>query len=273
MKFAIWMALAAFPAFGQTPGIDEIMARVAANQAKSVEARKRYVYHQEQLVGVHRANGKLAREEKRQYTVTPNERGGRKQMTAFEGRYEDHGKLASYYHPGYESKGLDVDGALVTAFDDHGDDGIPHDLFPLTAREQRQYSYMIEGTETYRGRKVYRIAFHPNQHRDKDGDKGYWKGEALIDAAEFQPVQVTTDLAWKVPLGVRTVLGTNVRGVGFTVTYQRMPDGIWFPASFGGEFEVRAVFFYRRNISVNLRNSDFRRAEVVSSLAFDIDKQ
>ena len=81
------------------PGIDEIMSRVAANQAKSVEARKQYVYHQEQLVSLHRANGKLAREEKRQYTVTPDARGERKQMTAFEGKYEDHGKLASYYRP------------------------------------------------------------------------------------------------------------------------------------------------------------------------------
>jgi hypothetical protein len=47
-----------------------------------------------------------------------------------------------------------------------------------------------------------------------------------------------------------------------------MPDGIWFPASFGGEFEVRAVFFYKRTISVNLKNSDFRRTEVNSTLAF-----
>src|ERR1700691_2238680 len=102
MKLVIGMALAGLPAIAQTLGMDEIMSRVAANQAQSVEARKRYVYQQEQLVGVHRANGKLAREEKREYTVTPNARGERKQMTAFEGKYEDHGKLASYDHPGYE---------------------------------------------------------------------------------------------------------------------------------------------------------------------------
>jgi len=273
MKLVIWMALAGFPALAQTPGIDEIMSRVAANQAQSVEARKQYVYQQQQLVGVHRANGKLAREEKREYTVTPDARGERKQMTAFEGKYEDHGKLASYDQPGYEGKGIDLDGALVTAFNDDSDDSIPRDLFPLTAREQLLYSYKMEGSETYHGRQVYRVSFRPNHRRDKDGDEGAWKGEALIDAAEFQPVQVTTDLAWKVPLAVRTVLGTNVRGVGFTVSYERMPDGIWFPAGFGGEFEVRAVFFYKRSISVNLKNSDFRRTDVVSSLAFDIDKQ
>ncbi len=270
MKLVTWMALAGLPALAQTLGIDEIMSRVAANQAQSVEARKQYVYQQEQLVGVRRANGKLAREEKRQYTVTPDARGERKRMTAFEGKYEDHGKLASYDRPGYEAKGLDIDGALVTAFNDEGDDdSIPHDLFPLTAREQRLYLYKMEGSETYHGRPVYRISFRPDHQRDKDGDEGSWKGEVLIDAAEFQPVQVTTDLAWKVPLAVRMVLGTNVRGVGFTVSYERMPDGIWFPAGFGGEFEVRAVFFYKRSISVNLKNSDFRRTDVVSTLAFD----
>src|SRR3984957_10052382 len=131
MKLVIWMALAAFPALAQTPDIDEIMSRVAANQAKSVEARKQYVYRQVQLVSVHRANGKLAREEKREYTVTPNARGEQKQLRALEGKYEDHGKLASYDRSGYEHKGVDIDGALVTAFNDDSDDSIPHDLFPL----------------------------------------------------------------------------------------------------------------------------------------------
>jgi hypothetical protein len=273
MKLVIWMALTALPALAQTPPIDEIMSRVAANQAKSVDARKQYVYQQEQLVRLHRSNGKLAREEKREYTVTPIARGERKQMTAFEGKYEDHGKIASYYRSGDAGKGLDIDGALVEAFADDSGDGIPHDLFPLTARKQLLYSYKMAGRETYHGRLVYRISFRPNHSRDKDGDRGSWKGEALIDAAEFQPMQITTDLAWNVPLGVRTVLGTNVRGVGFTLSYERMPDGIWFPAGFGGEFEVRAVFFYKRTISVNLKNSDFRRTNVVSTLAFDVDKQ
>jgi hypothetical protein len=273
MKLAIWIALAGLPALAQTPSIDEIMSRVAANQKKSVAARKEYVYHQEQLVSLRRAGGKLAREEKRQFTVTPNARGGQRQMTAFEGKFQDHGKLGSYSESGYERKGVDIDGALVTAFADDSDDGVPRDLFPLTAREQRKYIYRIAGAETYQGRPVYRITFQPNRQRDKDGDQGAWKGEALIDAAEFQPVQVVTKLAWKVPLGVRVVLGTNVHGLGFTVGYQRMPDGIWFPANFEGEFEVNAVFFYKRTISVNLKNSDFRRADVVSTLAFDVDKQ
>ena len=170
MKLVIWIALAALPAAAQTPPVDEIMARVAANQAKSVEARKHYVYQQEQLVRLHRSNGKLAREEKREYTVTPNARGERKQMTSFEGKYEEHGKIESYDRSGYERKGVDIDGALMEAFADDSDDGIPHDLFPLTAREQLLYAYKMVGSETYHGRAVYRISFRPNHRHDKDGD-------------------------------------------------------------------------------------------------------
>jgi hypothetical protein len=276
MKLAIWMALAGFPALAQTPGIDEIMLRVAANQAKSVEARRQYVYRQVQLFSLHRTNGKLACQQRWEYTVTPVPDGIVKQVVKSETKGEGHcGPPTSESASGAQH--AVGDSGVTVSWDDaghgHSADGIPYDLFPLTAREQRKYIYRMEGSETYRGRQVYRIGFRPNHRRDEDGDEGYWKGETLVDAAEFQPVQVTTDLTAKVPTAVRLLLGTNVRGVGFTVSYERMPDGIWFPAGFGGEFELRALFFYKRAISVNVKNSDFRRVGVVGSLAFDIDKQ
>lgn len=260
------MTLAAFPALAQMPDIDEIMSRVAANQAKSVEARKQYVYRQEELVSLHKGNGKLACQEKREYTVTPGSSGIVKQVMKSE--VTGDGACGVTYE---NSSGMhfETDGIA----NGHSADGIPRDLFPLTAGEQRLYSYKIEGIEKYHDRKVYRVSFQPNRQRDKDGDEGCWKGETLIDAEEFQPVLVTTDLTAKIPMAVRILLGTNVRGVGFTVSYRRMPDGIWFPASFGGEFEVRALFFIKRSVAINVTNSDFRHTDVVSSLAFDIDKQ
>jgi hypothetical protein len=263
MKLAM-IALAALPALAQTPAIDEIMSRVAANQAKSVEARKQYVYRQQELFSLHKANGKLACQQKREYTVTPTPKGVVKHVVKSEVNGDDSCTV------NYESdSGESTESISHEAGNGHSADGIPHDLFPLTAGDQRLYSYRLEGIETYRGRKAYRIAFLPNHQRDKDGDEGYWKGEALIDALEFQPILVTTDLTAKVPMAVRILLGTNVRGVGFTVSYQRMPDGIWFPASFGGEFEVRALFFIKRSVAINVTNSDFRRTDVVSTLAFD----
>ena len=241
------------------------MARVAANQAKSVEARKLYVYRQEELVALHKGNGKLACQEKREYAVTPGPDGIVKRETKSEVKGD--GTCSVTFESDskrYESEGI---------ASGHSADGIPRDLFPLTAGEQRLYSYKIEGTEKYHDRNAYRVSFQPNHQRDKDGDEGYWKGETLIDAEEFQPVLVTTDLTAKIPLAVRILLGTNVHGVGFTVSYRRMPDGIWFPASFGGEFEVRALFLMKRSIAINVTNSDFRRADVASSVAFDTVKQ
>jgi hypothetical protein len=276
MKLAMWMALAGFPALAQTPGIDEIMSRVAANQAKSVEARRQYVYRQEQLFSLHRTNGKLACQQRWEYTVTPGPDGIVKMVVKSETKGEGHCGPPTFESASGAQHTVGDSGVTVS-WDDaghgHSADGIPYDLFPLTAREQRKYSYQMEGSETYHGRQVYRISFRPNHRHDENGDEGWWKGETLVDAAEFQPVQVTTDLTAKVPTAVRLLLGTNVRGVGFTVSYERMPDGIWFPAGYGGEFELRALFFYKRAISVNVKNSDFRRADVVGSLAFNIDKQ
>jgi hypothetical protein len=52
------------------------------------------------------------------------------------------------------------------------------------------------------------------------------------------------------------------------VTYQKFEDGVWFPVSYGGEFEVRAVFFYKRTISVNMTNMEFHRSKVDSSVTY-----
>jgi hypothetical protein len=262
MKLAICIALAAVPALAQPPDIHEIMSRVAANQAKSVEARKYYVYRQNERISLHKANGKLACQETQEYTVTPGPNGVVKRRTKAEAKGD--GTCSVNSGSSNEAGGTETR---------HSGDGIPHDLFPLTADRQRLYSFQVENLEKYRGRDAYRVHFQPNHQRDQDGDEGYWKGEALVDAKEFQLAQVTTDLTAKIPLAVRILLGTNVHGVGFTVSYERMPDGVWFPASFGGEFEVRALFFIRRTVVIDVRNSDFRRTDVVSTLAFDNGKQ
>jgi len=61
---------------------------------------------------------------------------------------------------------------------------------------------------------VYRVAFEPKPHQDFD--EAAWKGEALIDAAEYQPVSVhTTKLALKIPLAVKTLLGRTSRAWAF----------------------------------------------------------
>src|ERR1700731_3036662 len=55
-----------------------------------------------------------------------------------------------------------------------------------------------------------------------------------------------------IPVFVRTLLGTDLPGLGFNVEYRRFDDGVWFPVSFGTEFRLRAVFFINRDITVSL---------------------
>ena len=279
MKF-VWIPLIAACAWAQDPDIATIMSRVAASQAKSQDARKFFVYTQKQILRMNRPNGRLAREEHREYAVTPRERGIRKELARFDGRYADGSKFVSYDRPGYKYKQMDIDGEIIDEMsgsmtnDGNSRDGIAAGLFPLTYHRQLRYDFHLLGSETREGRKVYRIRFEPKagQHFEGDFDEadgGAWKGEALIDAEEFQPVSVTTSLARQIPLAIRILLGTNIKGLGFSVTYRRFDDGVWFPVSYGGEFELRGLFFYRRTIAVNLVNSDFRRAEVSSNVAYD----
>jgi hypothetical protein len=237
------------------PSAETIMARVAENQARSERLRSSFVYQQKVLVWLHDSRGKLVREESREYLVTPTPDGTKKELTASRERARP-GKLA----------GMDADIAHdmrdELTNDRKSKDGLNRNLFPLTAAEQRKYSFRLAGDEVYRGLPVYRITFAP-----KDSG-GAWKGEVLVSRDECQPVLVATQLAHKLPLLVRTALGTNLHGAGFSVRYQKFDDGVWFPVSYGTEFRVRALFFYNRSIVVSLENAGFQRARVSSRIEF-----
>jgi hypothetical protein len=271
-------AFAAGIAWGQAPDIGQIMARVAENQARSQELRKSWVYSQKQLLRMMRGSRKLAREERREYTIMPLERGSRKELTRFEGKYERSGKFIAYDAPGYKYKGNDIDGELIDDMskdmtdDQQSRDGLASNLFPLTREQQASYHYRLAGIETHRGRQVYRVSFEPKSTPHEECD-ALWKGEALIDRDEYQPVLVTTKMALNIPAAVKVLLGTNIKGLGFSVSYRKFADGLWFPVSYGGEFDVRVLFLYRRLISVSMVNSDFRKADVTSNVAYAVEDQ
>jgi hypothetical protein len=273
----LWLAIFAVgAASGQTPDIDEIMRRVALNQAKSQDLRTSFVYHQRQLLRMIRSNKKVAREEHREYTVAPQFRGVERELVNFDGRYDLKGQYLTYDKPGFRYKGVDLDGDLLDSLADDmthdkgAKDGISNDLFPLTFHRQLKYSFTLVKTVEFHGSKAYHVRFEPKQ-KPKVGDiegGAVWKGEAWIDADEYQPIQVATSLAWKMPFVVRTMLGTDFHGVGFTVTYQKFADGLWFPVTYGGEFDIKGLFFYRRTMTINMVNSDFRRTDVKSDIAY-----
>src|SRR5258708_23986901 len=97
----------------QPSDIDQIMTRVALNQAKSLDSRQDWVYTEKQMLRMIRGSGKLAREERREYLILPKRRRIEKQLTRFEGKYEDHGKQGVYDKPGFSYKELDIDGELI----------------------------------------------------------------------------------------------------------------------------------------------------------------
>ena len=238
------------------------MVRVGANQQSARDARANYVYRQEQTIRMRRGNGKMAREQHAEYVVTPGKQGGEKQLAKFQGKYEFKGKYVPYDNPDFRYRDLDIDGDLIHDMaqdmmnDEKSRDGIGQDLFPLTAGEQKKYDFRLVGTEIYRGRSVYRVAFDPRKGSEDDGD---WKGEALIDAREYQPVLVTTSLAEKIPALVKVLLGTDIKGLGFSVTYQRFGDGVWFPVSYGASSRCGGYSFTRERSPSPCRTAIFRK--------------
>jgi len=237
------------------------MARVAANQDRSQDLRKQYVYKQHIHIVSHKPKGRLLREETADYDVAPMPDGTEKKLIQLTGRYWDKGKYETFTGeptPRHDS----LDGELIKDFrDDLGNDktkdGLAKDLFPLASEEQQAYVFNLIGQEVEAGRTVYHVGFRP-----KDKDEITWAGEAFIDAAEFEPVRVFTRLSRRVPLWVRTMLGTDLPGLGFNVVYQKQEDGVWFPSSFGTEFRIHAVFFINREISISLQNSAFERTHL-----------
>lgn len=245
----------------------EIMARVAAAQDRAVEQRKSWVYQQRIHIETRRPSGRLIRREIAVYSVTPGEKSFTKTLLSIDGCHWNKNKRVEFHaEPVALSDTIDAD--LIKDFrddllNDKSKDGIGNDLFPLTTEEQKAYRFELLGEQEVHGRKAWRIRFRPADRGDLT-----WAGEALIDEEDFQPLNVYTQLSRRIPFAIRTLLGTDLPGVGFNVTYQRLADGTWFPATFGTEFRMHIVFFLNRQMSVSMENSAFRHAEVQSHIAY-----
>jgi hypothetical protein len=263
------------------------MQRVAANQDSAQELRSAYVYHQKVRVRSLDSKGKVRHEETSEYTAAPGPKGTQKELTSREGRYLRKGKYVNY--KGRDSKCQEniftcpaedpndnIDLALVRDLGDgltndaKSKDGLANGMFPLTSAEIKKYTFQLKGEETRQNMRAYRIAFQPKPTHEItiDSEEGPWAGEALISADEFQPIEVVTRLAQKVPTAVKILLGTNIHGLGFTVRYQKVDGGAWFPVSYGTEFSVRVLFGWARTLTIALDNSAFTKADVNSTVSF-----
>ena len=262
--------------------VHSIMEKVAMNQDRALESRSAFVYQQNLQIRFKRSDGRACREEIREFTVTPSAKQTRKTLTHFVGKYLKDGKDVEYTQPGYSYKEIDLDGALITSFaddfanDQESRDGINTDMFPLTTSEQKKYVFTLIGKEPFRDREVFRLTFNPLPQRtsqpneeDLETNEGSWSGEVLVDSVEYQPVVVTTHLAKGIPLWVKTLLGTDIAHLGFKVEYQKFEGNLWFPVEYGGEFKLKALFFYKRSMGIALHNGGFQRSTVTTVLTYN----
>lgn len=148
---------------------------------------------------------------------------------------------------------------------DKSKDGIAQHLFPLTTKDQANYTFRMIGREHLNDRDVFHIAFRPKQKNDFG-----WSGDAYIDTQDFQPVLITTGMARKVPFAVRTLLGTDVPGLGFTIRYAPQPDGVWFPVDFSTEFKIHVLYFFHRQVILDAQNRDFEKTHVTSRIVGEV---
>ena len=287
------------------PSAESIMARVAANQDQAEAERAHYVYVQHaKMVSRHGKTVKC--EEITDYRFTPSMDGTKEDLLKVEGRYlKDHryltytkllphddenkpkqadkeqDKSANHDEVKIEKKDKPkkdkdptfdpnsdetIDRDIVEnirsgLIHDKSKDGIDARLFPLTSKDQADYAFRMLGRERMNGRDVFHITFRPK----KKDDFG-WSGDAYVDTTAYQPVLITTAMARKIPFAVRTLLGTNVPGLGFTVTYAPQPDGVWFPVTFSTEFKIHVLFFFNREIILDAQNRDFEKTHVTSQI-------
>jgi hypothetical protein len=269
------------------PAAETVMAKVATNQDQAEAERAHYVYVQHAKM-VSRSGNHVMCEEITDYRITPSSDGSHAELLKLDGRQlANHKYLAYSALPPDESAPKDEsvpkkeeenDSISVTIKDDSLDrdlvenmrsnlihdkskDGISAHLFPLTSKDQADYAFHMVGRERMNGHDAYHISFRP-----KDKNDFGWSGDAFIDTTAYQPVLVTTSMARKIPFAVRTFLGTNLPGLGFTVTYAPQPDGVWFPVSFSTEFKIHVLFFFHREIILDAQNREFEKTHVTSKM-------
>jgi len=287
------------PRTDDLPSAESVMLRVGENQDRAEAERAQYVYVQHAKM-VSRRGGTVMCEEITDYRMTPSENGAHEDLLKVEGRYLKEHKYLTYTAllprdedkpkevKNHEHRKTDNDKAEKKerekdpTFDPNSDetidrdlvenmrwnlihekskDGISAHLFPLTSKDQADYDFRLVGRERMNGRDVFHVSFLPK----KKNDFG-WSGDAYIDTAAYQPVLITTAMARKIPFAVRTLLGTNVPGLGFTVTYAPQPDGVWFPVTFSTEFKIHVLFFFHREIILDAQNREFEKTHVTSRI-------
>lgn len=210
-----------------------IMAKVAANISAATEARRQY---QKVTAAMSQANGQVLRRETHEFKAIPQKDPTEKRLTSFSGVYRVGKAMVPYTDLNETDKGDKGDREeirqlvqdLVNAKNTR--DGIPRTLFPFTPEELPFYKFTLKGETTLRNRRTFQILFEPldtsgiciHVGGDQNNTCHQWKGQAWIDAEDYQPARIETQLAKGVPWGVRLFMGIDAKQYGFSINYQRL---------------------------------------------------
>lgn len=144
---------------------------------------------------------------------------------------------------------------------DGSKDGVDKGMFPLTAEDQQRYSFQRAGP--------YRLSYAP-----RTKNSAAWKGDLTVDPATLQlrninSTLVNSALAYRIPSAAKVIFGISLKQVGYSVTYDKTIDDLWFPGTSGTEFSIRLLFGYARTLILSTKNYDFRRASAESTIRFE----
>lgn len=135
--YGVSIALLAVPVLVAGQTADQIMERVADNQARSESSRSTTIYTQDVRTRFLKGRGKVSREEEHRFTVAPAPDGFTKTRTYFRGALRHKGELMPYAEPHFYRGMVDIDAVLaevlVEMVDDDSRDGMSTQLFPLTS--------------------------------------------------------------------------------------------------------------------------------------------
>src|SRR3954469_16334008 len=213
------------------PSAESVMARVGENQDRAEAERAHYVYVQHAKM-VSRRGGTVMCEEITDYRMTPSSEGSQEELLKLDGRQLTKHQYLTYHALPPEPAKVEeatnepakkdpekkedehqdtirvdikedsIDREIVEnirsgLIHDKSKDGVSAHLFPLTTKDQAEYSFRMVGRERMNGRDVLHVSFRPK----KKDDFG-WSGDAYIDSAAYEPVLITTGMARKVPFAV-----------------------------------------------------------------------
>ena len=255
---------------------DAIMQRVIENQTRAQEARKQWVYTQEVFARSTQRNKTLMREETRTFRVLPSGKSTKRELLTVTGQRRVKNKLERYAGAlsGKDDDSIDEwVSDLAEGKEDHDKsnggfrDAFGPNVFPLAGDKLKGYNFARKNDAEFRGHSVYSVEYKPK----KKGKYGYegdpWEGEVLVDKVSFQPVFISSFLAFKMPMAVKILLGTNIRDLGFKIEYDKFGD-VWFPVKGSGEFKLDAVWFFKRNGTYSMKCYDFKKGTAESSITF-----